>query len=207
MIKNEINNLEKQFEERTGYNFQKFYIINKPKLMWHIAKFTKSSELAEDHVEEAFIQALLNISTYKRPDEGGAQINTWVYKIAENIVKKSYKDNERLPVDSLDKNMAENFNLSNIIPYDDSTKSTDEYNIFVKKSTVIKDAIYNLSEKDAKYKKVLIMREIDGMTYEEISEVLNINLSTIKSQIKKGRKIVKRKVIKKIQEIDHNNYE
>jgi RNA polymerase sigma-70 factor (ECF subfamily) len=205
MIKNEINNLEKQFEERTGYNFQKFYIINKPKLMWHIAKFTKNSELAEDHVEEAFIQALLNISTYKRPDEGGAQINTWVYKIAENIVKKSYKDNERLPIDSLDKNMAENFNLSNIIPYDDSTKSTDEYNIFVKKSTVIKEAIYNLSEKDAKYKKVLIMREIDGMAYKEISEELNINLSTIKSQIKKGRKIVKRKVIKKIQEIDHNN--
>jgi RNA polymerase sigma-70 factor (ECF subfamily) len=205
MIKNEINYLEKQFEERTGHNFQNFYIINKPKLLWHIAKFTKCSELAEDHVEEAFIQALLNICTYKRPNEGGAQINTWVYKIAENIVKKSYKDNERLPVDSLDKNLAENFNLSNIIPYDDSTKSTDEYNIFIKKSTVIKDAIYNLSEKDAKYKKVLIMREINGMAYKEISDELNINLSTIKSQIKKGRKIVKKKVIKKIQEIDHNN--
>lgn len=205
MIKNEITELERLFEERTGFNFQNFYKIHKPKLTWHITKFTKNPEIAEDHVEDAFIQALLNIGTYKRPDEGGAQVNTWIYKIAENIVKKSFKDNEKLPTDSLDKEMAENFNLSNIIPYDDSTKSTEEYNIFVKKSTVIKDAIYNLGEKDAKYKKVLIMREIDGMAYKEISEELNINLSTIKSQIKKGRKIVKKKVIKKIQEIDHNN--
>jgi RNA polymerase sigma-70 factor, ECF subfamily len=205
MIKNEITELERLFEERTGFNFQNFYKIYKPKLTWHITKFTKNPEIAEDHVEDAFIQALLNIETYKRPDEGGAQVNTWIYKIAENIVKKSFKDNEKLPTDSLDKEMAENFNLSNIIPYDDSTKSTEEYNIFVKKSTVIKDAIYNLGEKDAKYKKVLIMREIDGMAYKEISEELNINLSTIKSQIKKGRKIVKKKVIKKIQEIDHNN--
>jgi RNA polymerase sigma-70 factor, ECF subfamily len=205
MIKNEITELERLFEERTGFNFQNFYKIYKPKLTWHITKFTKNPEIAEDHVEDAFIQALLNIETYKRPDEGGAQVNTWIYKIAENIVKKSFKDNEKLPTDSLDKEMVENFNLSNIIPYDDSTKSTEEYNIFVKKSTVIKDAIYNLGEKDAKYKKVLIMREIDGMAYKEISEELNINLSTIKSQIKKGRKIVKKKVIKKIQEIDHNN--
>jgi RNA polymerase sigma-70 factor, ECF subfamily len=205
MIKNEITELERLFEERTGFNFQNFYKIYKPKLTWHITKFTKNPEIAEDHVEDAFIQALLNIETYKRPDEGGAQVNTWIYKIAENIVKKSFKDNEKLPTDSLDKEMAENFNLSNIIPYDDSTKSTEEYNIFVKKSTVIKDAIYNLGEKDAKYKKVLIMREIDGMAYKEISEELNINLSTIKSQIKKGRKIVKKKIIKKIQEIDHNN--
>ena len=200
-----ISELEIQFEERTGVNFKIFYKNYKPKLMWYIARYTKDPEVAEDHVEDAFIQALLNIGTYKRPDEGGAQVNTWIYKIAENIVKKSFKDNEKLPTNSLDKEMAENFNLSNIIPYDDSTKSTEEYNIFVKKSTVIKDAIYNLGEKDAKYKKVLIMREIDGMAYKEISEELNINLSTIKSQIKKGRKIVKKKVIKKIQEIDHNN--
>src|SRR5574343_130830 len=118
------NELELKFEERTGLNFKKFYKDYKPKLMWYICRYTKDLEIAEDHVEDAFIQALLNIGTYKTPSEGGAQVNTWIYKIAENIVKKSFKDNEKLPTDSLDKEMAENFNLSNIIPYDDSTKST-----------------------------------------------------------------------------------
>lgn len=202
-----INELEQQFEERTGINFENFYKNYKPKLMWYISRYTKDPEIAEDHVEDAFIQALLNISTYKRPDEGGAQVNTWIYKIAENIVKKAHKDSERLPTNSLDKEMAENFNLSNLIPYDDGKRHNDEYNIFQKKATIIKDTIYNLSEKDSKYKKVLIMREIEGMAYKEISDELQINLSTIKSQIKKGRTIIRKKVLKKFQEIDHNGAE
>jgi len=208
MKKNDkINELELRFEERTGQNFQNFYKNNKPKLMWHIARYTKDTKIAEDHVEDAFIQALLNINTYKRPEEGGAQVNTWIYKIAENIVKKAHKDSERIPTNSLDKEMAENFKLSNLIPYDDGKRNNDEYNIFVKKANLIKETIYNLSEKDSKYKKVLIMREIEGMAYKEISEELNINLSTIKSQIKKGRNIIKKKVMKKFQEIDHNGNE
>ena len=202
--KDKINELEQQFEDRTGINFQNNY---KPKLMWYISRYTKDPEIAEDHVEDAFIQALLNISTYKRPDEGGAQVNTWIYKIAENIVKKAHKDSERLPTNSLDKEMSENFHLSNIIPYDDGKRNVDEYNIFVKKASLIKETIYNLPEKDSKYKKVLIMREIEGMAYKEISEELNINLSTIKSQIKKGRNIVRKKVLKRFQEIDYNGAE
>ena len=204
MGKNEFNELEIQFEERTGVNFKIFYKSYKTKLMWYIAKYTKDQEVAEDHVEDAFIQALLNISTYKRPDEGGAQVNTWIYKIAENIVKKAHKDSARIPTNSLDKEMAENFNLSNLIPYDDGKRNNEEYNVFVKKANLIKETIYNLPEKDSKYKTVLIMRELEGMAYKEISEELNINLSTIKSQIKKGRNIIKKKVLKKFQDIDHN---
>jgi len=206
-MKEVINNeLELKFEERTGINFKEFYKNQKPKLIWYISRYTKDLEVAEDHVDDAFIQAMLNINTYKRPDEGGAQVNTWIYKIAENIVKKAHKDSERIPTNSLDKEMAENFNLSNLIPYDDGKKVVDEYNIFVKKANMIKDTIYNLPEKDYKYKKVLIMREIEGMAYKEISENLNINLSTIKSQIKKGRSIIKKKIFKKFQDIDINGF-
>jgi len=204
MTSTKNNELEIQFEARTGINFQDFYKNHKPKLIWYITKYTKDSGIAEDHVEDAFIQALLNIETYKRPDEGGAQLNTWIYKIAENIVKKVHKDNERLPTDSIDKDLAINFSLSNVIAYDDSKKPIEEYNIFVKKASIIKDAIYNLPEKDSKYKKVLIMREIEGMQYKEISDELNINLSTIKSQIKKGRTIIRKKVEKKFKDIDYN---
>lgn len=207
MIKNNTNELERQFEERTGINFQNFYKNHKPKLMWYITKYTKDTEVAEDHVEDAFIQALLNIDTYKRPDEGGAQVNTWIYKIAENIVKKAHKDSERLPTESLDKDLSINFSLSNVVAYDDDKKNMEEYNIFVKKANIIKETIYSLPEKDSKYKKVLIMREIEGMAYKEISDELNINLSTIKSQIKKGRNIIMKKVEKKFKEIDYNDVE
>lgn len=201
---NKFNQLEIDFEERTTMNFMKFYKDYKPKLIWYLARYTKDTEIAEDYAEEAFIQALLNISTYKRPDEGGAQVNTWVYKIAENIVKKAHKDNGRLPSTSLDKEFNENANLTNLIPYDDGKDSAHEYHVFVRKASIIKDAIYNLPEKDEKYQKVLIMRELEGMAYKDISEYLDINLSTIKSQIRKGRSIIRKKVQKRLTEIDSN---
>lgn len=199
-----FNQLSKDFEHRTKLNFKQFYKDYKPKLIWYLARYTKDTEIAEDYAEEAFIQALLNISTYKRPEEGGAQVNTWVYKIAENIVKKAHKDSGKLPSTSLDKEFDENVNLTNLIPYDDGKVDEHEYHVFVRKAEIIKDAIYNLPKKDDKYKQVLIMRELEGMAYKDISEYLDINLSTIKSQIRKGRSIIRKKVIKKLQEIDSN---
>lgn len=200
----QLNKLSLEFEDRTTLNFSTFYTDYKPKLIWYLARYTKDVEIAEDHAEEAFVQALLNIGTYKRPDEGGAQVNTWVYKIAENIVKKAHKDKNRLPSVSLDKQFEENVNLTNLIPYDDGKRDINEYHIFVRKAEIIKDAINNLSSKDEKYQIVLRMRELEGMAYKEISESLDINLSTIKSQIRKGRSIIKKKVLKKFQDIDIN---
>lgn len=204
---NKYNELESQFQERTGLNFITFYKSYKPKLMWYITKYTKDIELAEDHVEDAFIQALMNIDSYKRKDEGGAAVNTWIYKIAENIVRKSYKDSERMPLNSIDKELSENFNLVNILPYDDGSSLNYDRQIQIEKVKIAKETIYNLSDKDYKYKKVLIMREIEGMQYKDISDELDINLSTIKSQIKKGRNIIKKKLIKKFKDIDYNGIE
>jgi len=201
---NKFNQLANDFETRTSINFRKFYTDYKPKLIWYLTRYTKDSEISEDHAEEAFIQALLNINTYKRPDEGGAQVNTWVYKIAENIVKKAHKDSGRLPSTSLDKEFDENVNLTNLIPYDDGKQQEHDVHVFVRKAEIVKSAIHNLPKKDDKYKQVLIMRELEGMTYRDISDYLDINLSTIKSQIKKGRDIIRRKVTKKLKHIDSN---
>jgi RNA polymerase sigma factor (sigma-70 family) len=63
-----------------------------------------------------------------------------------------------------------------------------------KKAEIIKNVIYTLPKKHEKYKKVLIMREIECMQYQEISDSLGINLSTIKSQLLKGRELVSKKV-------------
>ena len=205
----DMRNLEKSFEEKTNKNFKDFYKTYRPKLVWYLYRYTKDMDKANDFAADAFMQALLNINTYKTPDEGGAQIHTWLYKVAENIVKKAYKDDKKLPLTSMDKEFNENVNLKNLLPYNDGKKEIDQYKIVVKKAQVVKDAIYNLpdNEKDLKYKKVLIMREIEGMAYKEISETLNINLSTIKSQIRKGRKIIKKKTTKILKEIDENGLE
>lgn len=194
-----MNKFEVDFKNRTGIEFKKFYKENKPKLVWYITKWTKSIEAAEDFAEEAFIQALKKIDLYQGDK---SQAHTWLYSIANNIVKKSYADQQKLPSVSIDKVFNDNANVKMFLPYEDNKKEIEHYQETCKKAEIIKNAIYSLPDKYEKYKKVLIMRQLENFSYDEISEYLGLNLSTVKSQIRKGRQIIKKKVENQINIID-----
>ena len=196
-----MNHYEKNFEEKSGLNFETFYKMQKPKLTWFLSKWTKDLETAEDFADEAFIKALNSIDTYQG---GKAQVHTWLYTIATNIVKKNYKDKQKMPSISMDKELANNANVGMFIPYNDSKKDLERHNEICKKAEIVRNAIYNLPDKQHKYRRVLIMREIENMSYNEISDYLKLNPSTVKSQIKKGREIICKKVEKRLQFIDEH---
>ena len=161
------NELAKQFQQITGQKFDDFYHKYRPKLVWYLTKYTKDQEKAEDFADDAFTQALLKIGNYDREK---SQIHTWVYKIGENLVKKDFKDRKRMAVFSLDRENSDNLNLINIIPnsdvHDKHQFETDH--LIVKKAEIVRDAIFNLPEK---YKKVMLMREIENRPYLEIAEM------------------------------------
>lgn len=160
------NNLSKKFEEVTGMDFSQFYSIYKPKLIWYLTKYTKDQDISADFADDAFVQALLKIENYNADK---SQIHTWVYKIAENLVKKEHKDKQRMNVVSMDKQNDDNLNLSGIISnnlIDDDNRIEKEI-ILSKKVELVKEAIHKLPEK---YKNVMILREIENMAYLDIAE-------------------------------------
>lgn len=197
MNKNNVH--ESLFLNKTGINFQKFYKEYKSRLSWYLSRFTKSFDIAEDWADEAFVQALLKIDTYN-PDKG-AQIHTWLYTIAENLVKNDYKIQQRLPSLSLDKEISDNFRLINCISYNDGEREMQGNVELEAKAKIIKSTIHGLPDK---YRRVLVMRELENMSYKHISDDLGINLSTVKSQIKKGRKLVRQKVQSRFKSIEEN---
>jgi RNA polymerase sigma-70 factor (ECF subfamily) len=193
------NKCEKIFETKVGVLFKKYYNNHFNNLSWHLAKYTKSLESAQEFANEAFIQALEKIESYN-PEK--SQFNTWLFRIAENIVKKAFKDDKRLnviPFDTTTSNTNDDddggVNLLNVISNEcNDNDDTNQQIMNEKKADIIKNVIYNLPKKYEKYKKVLIMREIECMQYQEISDSLGINLSTIKSQLLKGRELVTKRV-------------
>ena len=191
------NKKEYVFSQKTGINFEKFYNEHFNKLSYFLSKYTKDVEIAQDFANEAFIHGLEKIDTYS-PEK--SKIHTWMYKIAINMVRKNYKDEQKLSVVSFDNTKKDDMNMLNILT--DKDNDTDNHKIVERKANIIKDAIYNLPNKYEKYKKVLIMRELDNMQYQEISDTTGVNLSTIKSQISKGREIVAKRVQKQIDVID-----
>ena len=107
--------------------------------------YTKDIEKSEDFADEAFIQGLEKIDTY---DNVKSQIHTWIYKIAENIVKRDFKEKQRLNLTSLDFCLNDDeLNLKKLIPYDDGLHELENQFINTKKARIVEDLIYDLPEK------------------------------------------------------------
>ena len=159
------NELSKTFESVTGQKFEVFYRKYRPKLVWYLTRYTKDQEKAEDFADDAFTQALLKIGNYNKDK---SQVHTWVYKIGENLVKKDYKDRKRMFVFSLDKENSDNLNLTNILPHKEESLEVDIEMILDRKADLVKESIFNLPEK---YKRVMIMRELENKPYLEIAEL------------------------------------
>jgi len=167
MDSNDVISLEDKFEQVTGLNFQIFYKKYRPKLVWYLTRYTRDQEIAEDFTDDAFTQSLLKIDNYNNEK---SQIHTWIYKIAENLVKKDFKDKKKMSVVSLDKENSENLNLINIIPNGQFEETTimEQDSIIIKKAEIVKDAIFSLPDK---YKKVMILRELENRPYIDIAEI------------------------------------
>ena len=162
----ENNELSKNFELKTGINFNTFYNGYRNKLIWHLTKYTKDQDISQDFVDDAFTQALVKIDNF---DNDKSQIHTWVYKIAENLVKKDFKDRNRLSLVSMDKENDDETHLtiSGMLSDEDDNNKVETDLILIKKAKIVKDTIMSLPEK---YKTVMVMRELQKKSYTDIAE-------------------------------------
>jgi RNA polymerase sigma-70 factor (ECF subfamily) len=199
-----MNRFERNFEKATGIKFADFYREQEPKLIWFLNKWTRDQSVSEDIASDAFMQCLNNVDKF---DKEKSQIHTWLFKIAHNMAIKLWKDNKKLPTVSMDKEVSNDAKLSIFLPYNDSHIDLTKHEINRRKAAIVRDSIYKLPEKQSKYKTVLILREIDAMSYDEIADYLNLNLSTVKSQIKKGREIIVKNTTKQLELLEKTGLE
>jgi len=181
------------FKERTGKDFSTLYTKYYPKLIYFISKICKDVQKAEDISTDSFIVALEKIDKY---DKEKAQFSTWLFTIARNLALQDLKiENRSISLDiEFDD---EGTTLKDFIQETESNEVV--YDVYSKKADVLKKHISELKEP---YKTVIEMREIDRMSYKDIADKLNKNLSTIKSQIRNGRHILMEQSKKEFSEID-----
>jgi RNA polymerase sigma-70 factor (ECF subfamily) len=184
---------EKVFRERTGKDFSTLYTKYYPKLVYFTSKITNDQQRAEDISTDSFMAAFEKIEKYEKEK---SQFSTWLFTIAKNLALQDLKVEKKTM--SLDVEFdEEGTTMKDFIQEEESDNHFHE--IQVKKAEIMKKHIAMLK---SPYRDVIEMRELKKMSYKDISDKLNLNLSTVKSQIRNGRAILVRETKKEFDAID-----
>ena len=140
-------------------------------------------EDANDLAQEAFIRVYQSIHTFR----GDARFSTWLYRIATNVCLDELRKRSRRKTESLDVPVqTQDGSVLREVPdwTDNPEEALDRQGI----REMVRQGIETLPEEQ---KIALILRDLQGHTYEEIAEILHISLGTVKSRINRGRQALK----------------
>ncbi len=133
---------------------------------------------AADMAQEALIKIYRGVKGFK----GEASFSSWVYRLTVNTCMDGLRKRKRAPI-SLE------YTMESGMPFEDEAAGTPEtHALSIERNEDIQKAINLLS---SEHKAVVVMRDISGLTYEEISESLQISVGTVKSRINRGRQRLK----------------
>jgi len=141
-----------------------------------VFRYLGDSEATADVVQETFIKVYRNKHTYKTI----AKFSTWVYTIAGNLAKTELLKKKRRRIVSISSYGDDNETMD--LP--DSGHTPDTLTDSGIMDTMIQDALMQLNEV---YREAVILRDIQELSYEEIAEMLKLEVGTVKSRINRGR--------------------
>jgi RNA polymerase sigma-70 factor (ECF subfamily) len=154
-----------------------------------IGRMVRDVDLVEDIAQETFIRAYRALHQFR----GDSQFYTWLYRIAVNTAKKFLLELKRDPTvsESAFKSTDEDdeTSWSGIEPTSDETP---ESVLAAKEIAVVVSAALEALPEDLK--QALSLREIEGMSYEEISALMNCPIGTVRSRIFRAREAISAKV-------------
>ena len=149
-----------------------------------IARSLRDPADAADVTQEVFVKVFRSISGF----HGDASLRTWIYRIALHETSnqprwRSRHKTQELAIDAPIENeegqctcMADTLATCDASPFDCVLRSETRHRVEAA-----------LRELPDAYREVVVLREIEGFGYEEIAEILNVNLGTVKSRLTRGR--------------------
>ncbi len=125
-------------------------------------------------------ETMIKVFRYKDTYSSVAKFSTWVYTIAGNLARTEYRRQRRRNIFSIN-DYGEDHSTYDL---PDESYRPDVITDSGIKDEIIQKALLKVKET---YREAVILRDIQGMSYEEISEILGVNEGTVKSRINRGR--------------------
>lgn len=173
------------------YKKNKSIILNRIKM-----NTNGNKELAEDITQDAFVKAFNNIKNFNP----NTNFSTWVYRIAKNCLIDHFRLNEqknhKVSLDSpINEDDESSSALISILHNHDASKADDIMNSQQRK-TILNKIINKEFQENSRQRNVLELRFMQELQYEEIAEILNIPLGTVKTDVRTIKNILKKELEK-----------
>ncbi|MFQ5797253.1 MAG: sigma-70 family RNA polymerase sigma factor [Bacteroidota bacterium] len=140
---------------------------------------------ADDLVQETYLKAFRFWDKYEK----GTNIRAWLFRIMKNSYINRYRKESREP-DTVDYDEIKNF--YNTIKDDSTDKNDLEEQLFG--NLLADETVKALETLPADFRTVVILCDIEGLTYEEIADFVEIPIGTVRSRLHRGRKILRAKL-------------
>ena len=132
-----------------------------------------SHDDADDVVQDTFVQAYLKLDTF----QGNSQFFTWLYRIAfNNALSRSRRKRHQVSLDY-------SRETSGTDP-EDRVEPPDERLLRAERVALVHAALGQLSEE---HRAILVLREMQDLSYEDIAEILDLNIGTVRSRLSRAR--------------------
>ena len=154
-----------------------------------IGRMVRDVDLVEDIAQETFIRAYRALHQFR----GDAQFYTWLYRIAVNTAKKSLMDMKRNPV--ISENALRSGGDDDETSFMDNELTSDttpESELATKQISAAVNAAMAALPEDLR--QAVTLREIEGLSYEDIAEAMGCPIGTVRSRIFRAREAISQRV-------------
>ena len=162
-------------------------------------KYVKDIQLAEDIAQESFFKAYKSIDSFREE----SAFYTWLYRITANTAINYLSSKKR---------------KSELLEADVSNREGESIDIFdipggespediLNANSLREDIFKNMSNLPEEIRTAVTLREFEGLSYEEIAEILGCPLGTVRSRIFRGRELLQQTISEQIDINKSRNYE
>ncbi len=150
------------------------------KVLALVRRFVKDQAEAEDVAQEAFIKAYRAINSFR----GDSAFYTWLYRIAVNTAKNALDSRKRRPGSDVDIDEVEEYGFS------DNLKTEENPENLLATQDLRRIVDETLAALPEELRRALMLREFDGLAYEEIAAAMDCPIGTVRSRIFRAREAI-----------------
>jgi RNA polymerase sigma-70 factor, ECF subfamily len=183
--KSDDSKLVKRVQKGDKGAFDMLVLKYQHKIVNLVMRYVRDPELALDITQEAFIKAYRAIPRFR----GDSAFYTWMYRIAVNTAKNHLAAQRRRPMDvELDLQDPEQYDLHAKLR---ETDTPEGVTLGKELKETVERAIAALPED---LRTAIVLRELEGMSYEEIAQTMECPVGTVRSRIFRARDAIAKKV-------------